>query len=74
VFHSAAVLTLVQFCHIAADSAVLAETTGLHIREVAGANFFAAGIVGSSAALSIAAVTAGKRRPTLLCWRRRPWF
>jgi putative copper resistance protein D len=56
-FCSAVALAFVQFCYVAADSTVLAKTTGLPIRDVAGANFFIAGMAGAAAALIIAAIT-----------------
>ena len=64
-FYAAGALAFVQVCYVAADSAVLAGTTGLHVRDMAGANFFIAGVTGASAALAVAAITARRRwRPT----------
>ncbi len=64
-FYSAAALTVVQVCYVAADAAVLAGTTGMRLRDVAGANFFIAGVAGASAALAIVAITARRNwRPT----------
>src|SRR5215468_10931492 len=49
VFSSAVALALVQSCYVAADCAVLAGTTTLHIQDVAGANFFLAGVAAVAA-------------------------
>src|SRR5262245_9032674 len=57
---SAAALAAVQACYVAADSAILAGTTGLRLRELAGANFFIAGTVAICAALALAAATTAR--------------
>lgn len=54
IFYSAVSLAVVQMCYVGADSMVLAQTAGLGLGELAGANFFLAG----SAAICAAAVLA----------------
>ena len=56
IFWSALALACVQSCYVAADSAVLLATTGLRLRDVAGAGFFVAGAAGAFAALITAAI------------------
>jgi putative copper resistance protein D len=63
IFWSALALACVQSCYVAADSAVLLGTTGLRLRDVAGAGFFVAGVAGAFAALITGAIV---RR---LSWR-----
>ncbi len=54
-------LVLTEACYLAADSAILAGTADLRLSEVAGANFFLAGLAAICSALIIAALT----------WRRK---
>jgi putative copper resistance protein D len=63
---SAGVLASIQLCYVAADSAILAQTAGLQLRELAGANFFLAGSAGICAAALIAILASRvKSRPGL---------
>jgi putative copper resistance protein D len=66
---SAAALALVEFCWVAADSAILSSTAGLRFSEITGAAFFVAGVTGGcSAALIAAATVHPTRRPMPLLW------
>ena len=58
---AAAALAAVQACNLAADSAVLSATTGSGLWDVAGANFFLAGLAGIGGALTIVRI-AGHRQ------------
>jgi putative copper resistance protein D len=63
-FWSAVGFAAVESAYLATDSAVLAGTTGLGWREVAGANFFIAGATAILAALLIASLTIIRSKPT----------
>jgi putative copper resistance protein D len=65
---SAVALCLVELCWLAADSAMLSLTAGLSLADVAGANFFRAGVAGACAAATIACLTVRPRQalPILL--------
>ena len=54
IFWSAIALAAVQIGYVAADSAVLAATTGLQLNDLAGAGFFLAGSAAACAAILIA--------------------
>lgn len=57
IFYSAASLAVVQICYVGADSMVLAQTAGLRLGELAGANFFLAGSAAICAATVLAVLT-----------------
>jgi putative copper resistance protein D len=60
---SAGALAVVQLCYVAADSAILAATAGLPLRDIAGANFFLAGVGAICAAAAIGALARRTGRP-----------
>jgi putative copper resistance protein D len=61
IFWSCLAFALVESCSVAADAALLIGTSGLSLGEVAGANFFIAGVAGVLAALVAAAIAAPSR-------------
>ena len=66
-FYSALALAFVEAAYVAADSAVLAGTTGLDLAGIAGASFFIAGAAGTLAAVVAALITARRSwRPGML--------
>ena len=65
IFCSALALALVQLCYVSINSMVLVETAGLQLQELAGADFFRAGLAAALAAAVIAILTA---RPSGVGW------
>jgi putative copper resistance protein D len=58
---SAIALAVMQFSYVLANSLILGQSADMSIREVIGANFVLAGLVGIAAAFSVIVLTSGAR-------------
>src|SRR5882762_5005554 len=58
---SAIALAVMQISYVLANSMILRQSAGMSLREVAGANFILAGVIGIVAAFTVIALTAARR-------------
>src|SRR6266568_3910989 len=64
---SAIALAMMQICYVLANSIILRQSADMPLREVLGANFVLAGVIGIVAAFTVIALTSSP-----LCTRRPP--